>query len=390
MFYRVVAVVVAALLLAVGMTALAVVTAKALHQRDRAVRDGILLALAQELQSQLRQGGPDGMNEAIAAFIQDHADAVAGVEVATDSAVIVRGGAIGGDPTESRAALGPLWREYASAGEREMRGGYGRGSPPFSLRLYPSAELGQSGRIATAILTASAATAAALFILALLAARGLLDRERRMRAEAERERAEIAALAGAGLAHRIRTPLATIKGTAQLLESSTDHSSERARRVVDEAERIDGMIRRLLEFARPPEPQPEKFDAAEAVREIASRDGKIEVSGPQSLFVFADPVHLEMALEELIANARAFDDGALAVNLSLSGRDVMVEVRDHGPGLSVEPARAIQPYVTTRADGTGLGLAITDALMRANRGKLDLRNADGGGCIATLRLPEAS
>lgn len=385
---RVVAIVAAALLLAIGMAGLGFLASRTLRERDRAVRDGVLLALAQEIEVELRAVGPDGADDAIAAFLGRHIDSVAGFELVTPAGIVARGGTLAGEPSEDVASLGPAWRGIASGSEGNPS--RGRGSPPFTFRLYPSKALGGHGAMAGAILTVSSAAAAALFVLALLAARGLDERERRLEAEAEQQRLEVAAMAGAGLAHRIRTPLATIKGTAQLLESQQMFSAERARRIVDEAVRIDGMIKRLLEFARPPEPQPETFNAAQVARELAARIGSVTVTSPETLLASADPVHYETALEELLVNARAFDSGPLAITVTSRGGAVVTEVRDHGPGLSIDPERATAPYVTTRADGTGLGLAIVQTLMRANGGGLELRNADGGGCIAALRIPEAS
>lgn len=384
---RILTIIAAALLLAAGMAGLGMVASRALRERDRAVRDGVLLGIAQELESEFRQHGPESATAVLESFLESRTGSVAGIELATPAGVVASAGTVTGQPTESKAALGPAWRAYAMGSDSR---GFGRGYPPFTFRLYPAERLGQHNRIAVAVVAVSTTAAAALFGLALLAARGLSDRERRLTAEGEQQRLRIAALAGAGLAHRIRTPLATIKGTAQLMESQSSASPERARRIVDEAGRIDVMIRRLLDFARPPEPQPERFDLAGSARAIAARLNDVQVQGPQSLFTFADPVHFETAFEELLANARAFDDGPLSVAINSASRQITVEVRDHGPGLSIDPAQAIEPYVTTRPDGSGLGLSIANALMRSNGGDLSLRNAEGGGCLATIRLPEAS
>lgn len=383
---RIGAILSAALLLAVGMVGLGIATARALRERDRAVRDGVLLAVAQDLESELRQFGPADVEQRLAHFVAIHSDAVAGIEVLATSGLIARTGLLADEPTATAAALGPQWRGFGGSAESMRRG---RGSPPFTLRLYPSEALGHHGRMATAVIAVSAMTAAALFGLALLASRGLVDRERRLVAEAEQKRLHVAALAGAGLAHRIRTPLATIKGTAQLLESASP-SATRAHRIVEEAGRIDAMIRQLLDFARPPDPQAERFDVAAAARAVADRFQPVTVSPNGALFAMADPTHFEMALDELMTNARAFDAGPIEVTIGRASRHIAIEVRDHGPGLAVEAKEALEPYVTTRVDGTGLGLSIAQALIRSNGGELEIGNAVGGGCSATIRLPEAS
>lgn len=383
---RIYVIVSAALLLAVGMVALGAATARALRERDRAVRDGVLLGIAQDLESELRQFGPEDIEQRLARFVAVRSDSVAGIEVAAASTVIGRAGDLAGEPTATTAALGPAWRGFAASAEPMRRG---RGFPPFTLRLYPANALGRHEPMATAVIGASAITAAALFVLALLASRGLIDRERRLVAEAEQKRLRVAALAGAGLAHRIRTPLATIKGTAQLLESGSAPAG-RAHRIVEEAGKIDAMIRRLLDFARPPEPQGERFDVVAATRAVAARFELVNVSADGPLFAVADPTHLDTVLDELITNARAFDAGPIDITIRRASKQIAIEVRDHGPGLTVDANEALEPYVTTRADGTGLGLSIAQALIRSNGGELEIRNAEGGGCAATIRLPEAS
>jgi len=70
-----------------------------------------------------------------------------------------------------------------------------------------------------------------------------------------------------------------------------------------------------------------------------------------------------------------------------AGGTAWVEVRDRGPGLSVDPARAFDPYVTSRPGGTGLGLPTVRALARANGGEVTLEARSGGGCVARLTLP---
>ena len=66
-----------------------------------------------------------------------------------------------------------------------------------------------------------------------------------------------------------------------------------------------------------------------------------------------------------------------------------LEVCDRGPGLTIEPKQAFDPYVTTRPEGTGLGLAIVRALARASGGDVTLAPRPGGGMVARLVVPAA-
>ena len=268
--------------------------------------------------------------------------------------------------------------------------GYGQGRGPFTLRFFPARGAASEGGLAFALVLGSVVAGAGLVVLSLAAARGLAERERRERLEAERERLDAVALTGAGLAHRVRNPLAAIKGTAQLMaERPAEQVVERSRRIVDASGRIEELVSQLLKFARPAEPQPETFDLAALAREAAGRAGvPVAVAGEAAAPAHADRAHAADVLDELLANARAHDPaGEIEIAVGTDGGAVWAEVRDRGPGLSIEAVRAFDPYVTSRPGGTGLGLPTVRALARANGGDVTLEPRTGGGAVARLSLP---
>ena len=269
------------------------------------------------------------------------------------------------------------------------RGPGGRGSSPVRLRLRATPALGKDSALARLVLAGGTAAALALVGLSLVAARGTAERQRRQAAEAENRRLATVARAGAGLAHRLRNPLAVVKGTAQLLETRVPEGErERVERIVTASGRMETILSRLLDFARPPEPQPVSFDLADLARDVASRSGGATVRAEDPVSVRADREHVETILEELLANARAFDsEGTIAVTVSVQGAHAVLDVADRGPGLDLDPASAFEPYVTSRPDGTGLGLAIVKALAVANGGSATLAPRPGGGCVASFSLP---
>ncbi len=382
--------VLAAVPLAAALVGVSLVAASSLRARDAAVRDGLFARAGHELEARLRTVGPEGAAAALADFLAASGTLVKGVEVVSFAGVAARAGETDGAPVEMPAMLGPGWRP-AGAGPGAMAGaapGAGRG--PFTLRFYAARGAGGAGFLATALVAGSAAAGAALVVLSLIAARGLAERARRERLEAERERLDAVALTGAGLAHRIRNPLAAIKGTAQLMaERPGDGAAERSRRIVEASLRIEELVSQLLKFARPAEPQPEAFDLAALARDAAARaDGPVDASGAIALPAFADRGHAEDVLDELLANARAHDPaGTIEIAVGVSGDSAWAEVRDRGPGLAVPPSRAFDPYVTSRPGGTGLGLPTVRALARANGGDVTLEARPEGGAVARLILP---
>lgn len=379
--------VVAALILGIALTWLAAVAAQTLRERDEAVRDGMLLRLGHDLEAELREAGPADARAAVRSFLTAHADALTGVEIAGPKGVLTREGTVGAGAAELRATLGPGWR--GAMGVEGMGHGPGRG-PQVLLRLQPRASLGTSGHLAPVILAGALIAAVALAGFSLLGVAGLAQRHKLAAIQAERQRLEVLANAGAGLAHRIRNPLAGIKGTAQLLvEGATAPVEGRARRILEASERIESLLGRLLDFARPPQPDPAMVDLAALAERVVGRvAGGARLVQAEAVTAWADPEHVEGIVEELMANAHALDpDGMVEVTVRRDGRFAVLEVADRGPGLALDAEQAFDPYVTTRPEGTGLGLPIVRALARANRGDVTLTARPGGGCVARLAIP---
>lgn len=384
-------VVAAAAILAVALIGVAVVAASTLRQRDAAVRDGVLGRAGHELESRLRESGPADAAAVLGEFVSERRESLAGAAVAGPTGVVASAGATDGVPFEMPGMLGREWRDVIGMGPGRgpMAGRGGTGPSHLVVRLYPAPAFGRETRLADALLLGSVVAGAGLLGFAFFAARGLAERRRAELLEVERQRLDALALAGAGLAHRIRNPLAAIKGTAQLMaDEPTSPVGARAARIVEASDRIDGMVAQLLRFARPPEPVPAPFDLAAVAREVAAESGDLPVEGAGPAPAVGDAGHAREILEELIANARVHDaTGEVRLAVRREGERSLAEVLDRGPGLSVDPEKAFDPYVTTRPGGTGLGLPIVRALARAAGGDVTLAAREGGGCVARLVLP---
>jgi signal transduction histidine kinase len=268
-----------------------------------------------------------------------------------------------------------------------------------------------------------------LLELALLALVGLVggilsDRERSLRREAEevaeerdraledlRETVETLRKAdrlstlgtlAAGMAHEIRNPLGAMGGALEILESdyARDHPHrefvEILRKEIDRLGRVAG---KYLDFARPQAPDSRPVDvnavvrsAAELLERSAARAG-VRISARLEEGVrpaLADPVQLRQALVNLLLNGiqSMTAGGALEVTTRAGGREIVIEVRDHGEGLPEGPLdRLFEPFYSTRAGGTGLGLAVTRQIAVSHGGRLTAEPAEGGGSRFRLVLP---
>jgi two-component system sensor histidine kinase AtoS len=225
------------------------------------------------------------------------------------------------------------------------------------------------------------------------------------RAEQLRTTGELAA----GLAHEIKNPLAGIKITMETLaQEAYLHKEDRdvLFKVVDEIKRIDGLIKGLLNFARPPRPHFMETDvnavlavAAQMVMQNIvpkrSAAGAIEVEQelqPGLPEIIADPMQLRQVFMNLLMNSVDAITGRGTVRLRTSfdaaACEIRVSIADTGKGMdAAELERIFQPFFTTKAGGTGLGLPISKRLIEDQGGRMIAESSIGKGTTFTLTIP---
>lgn len=206
---------------------------------------------------------------------------------------------------------------------------------------------------------------------------------------------------GAVLAHEIRTPLAGIKGFAQLLgERITDERSRSfAALIAQEALRLEGLVNDLLDYARPEDPgdgcalldEELLYDVWKMVTERGEDlPVKLELSIPPEVRVACRPEKLRQLLINLMSNARQAipAEGSVRARVTEEKKMVTLQVRDSGPGFTAEAMqRAFDPFYTTRPRGSGLGLAVCRKIAHGCGGRISAANADGGGAVITVLMP---
>jgi signal transduction histidine kinase len=424
----------AALAVAAALVVLGAATLSARSERRALALEGRLVRAAHRVEVALREATPEESEAILARQVEDSGGLLRGLALsAPDGRVLAEVGSRGPTPAggadepagpgglaepgslEVDLFLGPGWHGRAAEGGGRGPGsrtrGPGMGRGRRVLHLVPSAAALRPPWSERLLLPVVGIAATALVVLSLLGGRLLVRRQREIVLEAERHRLEGLARAGAGLAHQLRTPLATIKGTSQLLleeDEEADHDrTDRIRRMVTQAERMERLLGDLLDYARPPGAEPRSVAVAGIAREVAALDRRVEVQVDPGLAVVADPEHLRQILANLVENALSAgaprphgpDDPAgpppAPVEITArpgrpAGTAVEIAVADRGPGPGGDPERLFEPYVTSRPDGTGLGLPIARALARANGGEVTLAARPGGGTVATLRLPPAA
>jgi signal transduction histidine kinase len=266
-------------------------------------------------------------------------------------------------------------------------------------------------------LVVSLAAALALSLLALgtvwlRQSYGVLSKKHALAEAALRRRDRLSAMGelASTVAHEIRNPLNAIVMSAQrlrreFLDASAGTGADDGAElelllgvVADESRRINDIVQRFLEFARPPRLSPRATDLAAEVREIVettrpmalSRGVTLDADVAGAAIAVIDPAQLRQAIDNLLRNAiEATPAGGQVVIVARStGKGHSIEVRDTGAGIAPDDLpRIFDLYFTTKAHGTGVGLAVTHQIVGAHGGTIEVDSKPGAGTRMTIRLP---
>ncbi|MCJ7515644.1 MAG: ATP-binding protein [Dehalococcoidia bacterium] len=210
-----------------------------------------------------------------------------------------------------------------------------------------------------------------------------------------------------GVAHEINNPLTGVIGYAQLLMDREDVPSDirsDLAAINDGAQRVAGIVKRLLTFSRQTKPERKLVDINELIestlilRAYHFRVNDIEVVtllATDVLETVADPGQIQQVLLNLIVNAEtemklAHGKGKLIITTKKSDNTIKICFQDNGPGIKPEVMDKIfNPFFTTRevGEGTGLGLSICHGIVTEHRGRIWAESEPGKGATFIMELP---
>jgi signal transduction histidine kinase len=212
----------------------------------------------------------------------------------------------------------------------------------------------------------------------------------------------------AGVAHEVRNPLATIRLRVQMCRRDADnpHVKESCSVALQEIERLNDMVNRLLGFARPVQLRLAPSDLPNLVeermasfRDWALKSGvTIHTNLPHNdVPIQLDKDRMAQVFDNVIQNAlEAMSEGGGTLSVTLApqrrmaanGKGVCIEFRDTGKGMHSSVAgHVFDPFFTTKPSGTGLGLSICHELVQAHGGDIHVESEEGRGTIVKITIP---
>ena len=220
----------------------------------------------------------------------------------------------------------------------------------------------------------------------------------------------------AGVAHEIENPLFVISGEAEMLLKDEDKDKnirDVSRVIVEQSERIKGIINRLLEFSRKREFKQEPLDINDAVGKSISLLGYqakmenveiIKELEPDLPKVFGDDNQIQEAFLDIMINAvQAMEGGGKlttrthrekatthrdTLKFKLGTELVVIEFKDTGKGMDEETLKKIfDPFFSTKERGVGLGLSICYKIIENHKGIIEAYSKLGEGCTFIVKLP---
>lgn len=214
----------------------------------------------------------------------------------------------------------------------------------------------------------------------------------------------------AGIAHEIRNPLTSIKTFVELIPIKRDNrqfQSQMAEFVPKEVDRVNNLIKNLIDYAKPEKNNKEKVSISEIVKSctvlvnpvLENKKIELNVDEEDGLTLLADKNQLKQVLINVLLNG--FDSMIEKIKLNenkneklnmkiktwKSEENIYIQITDEGMGMTDEQIKkSTEPFYTTKSGGTGLGLALSKQFVEENNGEMIIESEPQTYTKITLRF----
>jgi two-component system C4-dicarboxylate transport sensor histidine kinase DctB len=207
-----------------------------------------------------------------------------------------------------------------------------------------------------------------------------------------------------GFAHEIRNPLSAIRMNFQLIRRNTEttpRTNESFDMVDKEIERLNGLLKDVMGFAKPRPLNLQRTDLVALIRQITllleqrfqQEQVVLSTQLPDELQVVCDQEQIEQVLLNLVLNAieameECNGDKKMSINAVVDGDTALIHVVDSGGGIAPDDRdKLFDPFFTTKPSGGGLGLANVQSILLHHQGQIWVQSEPGQGTTFSLRLP---
>lgn len=200
----------------------------------------------------------------------------------------------------------------------------------------------------------------------------------------------------AGVSHDIRTPLARLRLSVEMLPDEGCGNLKNG--MIQDIADMDNIIHQFLDFVKGVEGEPTQMidinTLLQAVHDRQLRAGRdLVVQLAPTYFIPIKPLAMQRLLDNLVGNAYAYGKGQARIAGKVTAEHIVISVFDNGPGIPESHLqKLLRPFerldtARSNAGGSGLGLAIADRIAKLHHGKLELINRPEGGLEARLSIP---
>ena len=211
----------------------------------------------------------------------------------------------------------------------------------------------------------------------------------------------------ADASHELKTPLTVILTNAELLQEPEYDEQARSRfvdSIMTMSHQMRGLVESLLELARADNGGQNlvfsRLNFSELVGDALlpfepvyfEKGLTLESNVEENLFVKGSQQHLKQVADILLDNAAKHGGSGKRIDVSIAqdGEEAVIRIRDYGPGIPEEELPHVKYKFykgSSKARGSGIGLAVCEEIVTRHEGTLTIGNAEGGGCLVTIRLP---